>query len=86
VTRSIEVSEKVPDFFRWSAAMKDTPTVSSGLLPDSHVAARYRVDPRTIARWDARPELNFPKPFRINARKYRSIEQLEAWERSRVAA
>ena len=65
---------------------KTSPTVSTGLLPDSQVAQRYKVDPRTIARWDQRPELGFPKPVRINARKYRSIEQLENWERSRAAS
>jgi hypothetical protein len=65
---------------------KSIPTVSSGLLPDSQVAQRHKVDPRTIARWDQRPELDFPKPFRINNRKYRSIEQLEIWERARVTA
>ena len=65
---------------------KTSPTVSSGLLPDSQVAERYKVDARTIARWDERTELNFPKPIRINTRKYRSIEQLESWERERAAS
>jgi hypothetical protein len=65
---------------------KGTPPVSSGLLPDSQVAQRYKVDPRTIARWDARPELDFPKPLRINSRKYRSLEALEIWERKRAAS
>jgi hypothetical protein len=65
---------------------KSNPTDPSGLLPDSLVAARYRVDPRTIARWDLRPELDFPRPVRINTRKYRSIEALELWERKRAAS
>jgi len=65
--------------------MTKTPTVSGGLLPDSQVAARYKVDPRTIARWDQKPELDFPRPVRINTRKYRSIEALELWERKRAA-
>jgi hypothetical protein len=65
---------------------KNTPTVSSGLLPDSQVAERYKVDPRTTARWDQRTELNFPRAIRINQRKYRSIEQLENWERERAAS
>jgi hypothetical protein len=65
---------------------KSTPAVSSGLLPDSQVAQRYKVDPRTIARWDQRPELDFPRPVRINTRKYRSIEALELWERKRATA
>ena len=66
--------------------MTKSASTSSGLLPDSQVAARYKVDPRTIDRWDHRPELNFPKPIRINTRKYRSIEQLESWELERAAA
>jgi hypothetical protein len=65
---------------------KNTPTVSSGKLPDSHVARRYKVDLRTIDRWDRRPALNFPKPIRINGRKYRDLGELEAWERERVAS
>jgi hypothetical protein len=63
----------------------DLPTISSGLLPDSHVAQRYKVDPRTLDRWDRRPELNFPKPIRINHRKYRYLHELETWERQRVS-
>ena len=61
-------------------------TASDDLLPDSHVALRYKVDPRTIARWDARPTLNFPKPVRINTRKYRRVSELETWERERAAS
>ena len=58
---------------------------SSDLLPDPLVAARYRVTPRTIHRWDRQPDLNFPAPLWINGRKYRRINQLENWERQRVA-
>jgi hypothetical protein len=46
---------------------------STDLLPDVKVAARYGVDPRTLYRWDAQPALGFPKPLRINHRKYRRI-------------
>ena len=59
--------------------------VSSGLVPDPRVAARYQVTSRTIDRWDRRPELNFPKAIRINGRKYRHLHELETWERARVA-
>jgi hypothetical protein len=54
------------------------------LLPDKKVAARYGVDPRTLYRWDEQPAPGFPKPIRINRRKYRRIEQLESWERQRA--
>jgi len=59
---------------------------SADLLPDVQVAARYGVSPRTIARWDEQPALNFPKPLRINHRKYRHIVELEDWERRQRAA
>lgn len=57
---------------------------SSGLLPDPSVAARYQVTSRTIDRWDRQAGLNFPKPIRINNRKYRRLDELETWERQRV--
>jgi hypothetical protein len=58
---------------------------SSNLLPDPLVAERYQVTPRTIHRWDRQPELGFPQPLLINGRKYRRLNQLESWERQRVA-
>jgi hypothetical protein len=58
----------------------------SGLLPDPRVADRYQVTSRTICRWDTQPNLGFPKPVRINRRKYRRLDELEAWERGRVVA
>jgi predicted DNA-binding transcriptional regulator AlpA len=59
---------------------------STDLLPDPQVARRYNVNPRTIYRWDDQPALGFPKPIRINNRKYRRLHELEAWERQRVEA
>jgi predicted DNA-binding transcriptional regulator AlpA len=59
---------------------------STDLLPDPQVAKRYSVNPRTLYRWDERPTLDFPRPLRINRRKYRRVEELEAWERQRRAA
>jgi predicted DNA-binding transcriptional regulator AlpA len=58
---------------------------STDLLPDPQVAARYGINPRTLYRWDEQPTLGFPRPLRINHRKYRRIAELESWERSRVA-
>jgi predicted DNA-binding transcriptional regulator AlpA len=59
---------------------------SSELLPDPRIADRYQVTSRTIDRWDRQPELGFPRPIRINGRKYRYIHELETWERERIAA
>jgi DNA-binding transcriptional MerR regulator len=58
---------------------------ATDLLPDPEVARRYGVNPRTLFRWDDQPALNFPRPIRINNRKYRRLHELESWERERVA-
>ena len=52
------------------------------LLPDPKVCERYSVTSMTLYRWDSNPALNFPKPIRINRRKYRDQAELEAWERT----
>lgn len=49
---------------------------------DPKVAERYSVHITTLYRWDRNARLNFPKPIRINGRKYRDVEQLDAWDRS----
>ena len=54
-------------------------------LPDPKVCQRYDVTPMTLWRWDNDPTIGFPKPIRINKRKYRDESDLEAWERSRAA-
>jgi predicted DNA-binding transcriptional regulator AlpA len=52
--------------------MKDK---SKRLIPDSEVCRRYGVVAYTLWRWDHdKPELGFPKPVRINGRKYRVRE------------
>jgi hypothetical protein len=56
-----------------------------GELPDPKVALRYGVSQRTLPRWDATPGLCFPKPRYINGRKYRSLKELEEWDRWRAA-
>lgn len=56
-----------------------------GWLPDPLVAKRYAVNPRTLPRWDANPELKFPSATYINGRKYRNIDELEEWDRWRAA-
>lgn len=54
-------------------------------LPDPKVCQRYSVTPMTLWRWDNDPAVNFPKPIRINRRKYRDESELEAWERLRAS-
>lgn len=55
-------------------------------IPDREVAARYGVSAMTLWRWDRDPSLAFPRPLRINRRKYRDEDELVAWERERAAA
>jgi hypothetical protein len=65
-----------------ATAQNDT---TNRIIPDRRVCARYEVCTRTLARWDASSTLGFPKPIVINGRKYRREDELEAWERARVA-
>jgi hypothetical protein len=58
----------------------------SKLIPDAQVAQRYGVVLRTLARWDANQNLGFPAPAIINSRKYRAVEELDAWDRARALA
>jgi hypothetical protein len=55
-------------------------------IPDPRVAKDLGVSLRTLARWDKKPELNFPKPIYNNGRKYRYADQLAAWDREQAAA
>lgn len=54
-------------------------------LPTRKVCEKYNVVPRTLDRWDQRPELEFPKPEYINGRKYRDEALLDEWDRRRAA-
>ena len=65
--------------------MPATDTNTNRKLPDRQVCKRYQVVPRTLARWDANPDLNFPKPLLINGRKYRDEAELDAWDRAQAA-
>jgi hypothetical protein len=58
------------------------------LIPDRCVAERYSVHRRTLARWDATPELGFPPPIYVRGRRYREVAALDEWdkENSRKAA
>ena len=52
------------------------------LAPDSKVARDFNVHPKTLQRWDNRPELGFPPAIWINGRKYRNLSALRAWEQA----
>jgi hypothetical protein len=54
-------------------------------LPTRQVAARYHVDPRTIARWVRDPALGFPSPFDINGRNYWVLRSLRVFDQRRAA-
>ena len=56
------------------------------LIPDSEVCQRYGVVAYTLWRWDHnQPELGFPKPVRINGRKYRVEAELDQFDARRAA-
>ena len=64
------------------------PTKKPVLISDRLAAQRYNVHPFTLRRWDAKPDLGFPKCVYVNGRRYREVDALEAWDRknSREAA
>jgi hypothetical protein len=53
-------------------------------LPTAEVAHRYSTSTRSVDRWAGDPQLDFPKPFYINGRKFWSLNALRAWDRQRV--
>ena len=55
------------------------------LVPDAEVCRRYGISSSTIYNWDHNPTLNFPKPVRINKRKFRDEAELERFDRERAA-
>jgi len=51
------------------------------LLSDVKVRQRYGgISHMTIRRWDKHPTLNFPKPVWIRNRKYRNVDELDAFD------
>jgi predicted DNA-binding transcriptional regulator AlpA len=54
------------------------------LITNPAVARLFSVAPRTIFNWVVRPELSFPRPLIIGARRYFSESQILAWKASRV--
>ena len=61
-------------------------TRSKKKLPTRSVCERYGVVDRTIERWIADPKLNFPKPMIVNKRRYFDVDELDAFDASKVGA
>jgi predicted DNA-binding transcriptional regulator AlpA len=57
------------------------------LIPDAEVAYRLGITVRTLIRWDEKSELAFPKPVRVNGRKFRRPVEIARWvaKRAKVA-
>ncbi|HTS40035.1 MAG TPA: DNA-binding protein [Xanthobacteraceae bacterium] len=60
-------------------------TTPRKFLPDAKVCHRYGICASTLFRWDAHKKLGFPKPIRINGRKYRDERELDEFDRTRAA-
>jgi predicted DNA-binding transcriptional regulator AlpA len=57
---------------------------SRRLIPDPEVCRRDGVHPSTLYNWDHDPALNFPKPIRINKRKFRDEAELAEFDQARA--
>jgi predicted DNA-binding transcriptional regulator AlpA len=53
------------------------------LLPGRQVRKRYGVTDQTLWRWLHDDKSKFPKPIRIQGRRYWRVAELQAWETSR---
>jgi predicted DNA-binding transcriptional regulator AlpA len=58
---------------------------SEYLLPAGMVRARYSVSDMSIWRWLHDDQLGFPKPLRINNRRFWRLSDLRAWEESQAS-
>jgi predicted DNA-binding transcriptional regulator AlpA len=58
--------------------------IPENFLPTKKVWERYGVTDRTIDRWLNDPAMDFPRPLKINGRRYFNELQLIAWERRRA--
>jgi predicted DNA-binding transcriptional regulator AlpA len=53
-------------------------------LTSKQVRARYGVSDMSLWRWLRNEALGFPRPLRINGRRFWKLVDLEAWEDSRT--
>lgn len=54
------------------------------LLPARQVWERFGVTDRTLDRWLSDERLAFPRPIRVNGRRYFRANEITAWERNRA--
>lgn len=55
-------------------------------LSAAQVRSRYGdISDMSLWRWSNNPAMGFPKPLRINRRRFFRLRELEEWERSRAA-
>jgi predicted DNA-binding transcriptional regulator AlpA len=54
------------------------------LITNPAVARLFCVAPRTIFNWVVRPDLGFPRPLIIGARRYFSEAEILAWKAAHV--
>jgi predicted DNA-binding transcriptional regulator AlpA len=55
-------------------------------IPAGQLRARYGISAMTVWRWLQDKPLGFPRPIRINRRRFWKLAELEQWEASRAAA
>jgi hypothetical protein len=65
-------------------ANKSTP--DEGFAPDSEVARFLGIHPKSLPRWDARPELGFPRPVYFNGRRFRTWAEVKEFTRRAAVA
>ena len=56
------------------------------LIPDAEAAFRLGISVRTLERWDHDSKLAFPKPVRVNGRRFRRPVELARWVAKRAKA
>jgi hypothetical protein len=60
-------------------------TVDEGFAPDSTIAEYLGIHPKSLPRWDRRPELGFPAPVYFNGRKFRRWSEVKEFTRRAAA-
>lgn len=53
--------------------------------PAKQVCSRYGITARTLYRWLHDQRLDFPKPLRVNNRRYFAEYELVVWEQRQLA-
>ena len=63
-----------------------TSDAGNGFGKDSEIARYLSVHPKTLPRWDRKPELGFPKPVYLGGHKYRKWSEVLEWTRQAAAS